>query len=137
MDIWYSASTVVHPFLEKSFIDKVTSDMRNLYIPGSDTWVYVEDNSIIGFVSMIDNEIGGLFILPDDQSKGVGRKLVDFIAETHKNIEVEVFEKNDVARKFYQKYGFKQIKQYFHEESKNEVLRLSIDILFVTNPIFF
>ena len=124
MDIWIQASNLAHPFLDSTFVNKVKNDMRNVYIPNSETWVYEENNSVIGFIGMIGNEIGGLFVLSDNQSNGIGTKLVDFILHIHKELEVEVFEKNVIGRAFYDKYGFEQIKKYFHTESNNEVLRL-------------
>ena len=124
MNIWEKSSTLAHPFLRNDFVEKVASDMRNLYIPNSETWVFEENDSIVGFISMIENEIGGLFVLPDNHSKGIGTKLVDFIAKENKVLEVEVFEKNKIGNAFYNKYGFKLIKQYLHEESYNVVLRL-------------
>jgi len=124
MNIWNDASALAHPFLTKEFVEKVASDMRHLYIPGSQTWVFEQNNSIIGFISMIENEIGGLFVLPNNHSKGIGTKLVDFVSKENNVLEVEVFEKNTIGRAFYNKYGFKQIKQYEHEESGNTVLRL-------------
>ena len=128
IEIWYSASSLAHPFLEKAFMEKVKKDMRELYIPNAETWVFEENNSLIGFISMLDNEIAGLFVRPDHHSKGVGTQLVDFVREIHPELEVEVFEKNMIGRAFYDKYGFRQIKQYTHAESKCEVLRMS------TNP---
>ena len=124
MNVWHSASSLAHPFLNKKFVEKVESDMRNLYIPDSETWVFEQNNSIVGFISMIENEIGGLFVLPDNHSKGIGTKLVDFVAKENQVLEVEVFEKNIIGRAFYDKCGFKLIKQYSHEESGNIVLRL-------------
>lgn len=124
INIWYQSSTLAHPFLSSSFVEKVKSDMTTIYIPNSDTWVYEVDNSIVGFISMMDNEIGGLFVLPNHHSKGIGTKLVDFIKKEHSNLEVEVFDKNLIGRAFYNKYGFKKIKKYSHEESGHEVLRL-------------
>jgi len=124
--IWYQSSIIAHPFLSASFVEKVKSDMTNLYIPDSDTWVYEVDSLIVGFISMLDNEIGGLFVLPNNQLKGIGTKLVDFIKEEHSELEVEVFEKNKIGRAFYNKYGFELIKKYYHEESENEVLRLKL-----------
>ncbi len=100
--------------------------MTNLYIPNSETWVYEINNSIVGFISMMDNEIGGLFVLPNSHSKGIGTKLVDFIKKYYSELEVEVFKKNSVGRAFYDKYGFERIKKYMHEESGNEVLRLKV-----------
>ena len=124
INIWYQSSTLAHPFLNSSFVEKVKSDMTNIYIPNSNTWVYEIDNTIVGFISMINNEIGGLFVLPNNHSKGIGTKLVDFIKKEHTVLEVEVFEKNLIGRAFYDKYGFERIKKYYHKESGSEVLRL-------------
>ncbi len=126
IDVWYQSSSLAHPFLSPSFVEKVKSDMTNIYIPGSETWVYEIDNTIVGFISMLDNEIGGLFVLPNNLSKGIGTKLVDFIKKEHLDLEVEVFEKNIIGRAFYDKYGFQRIKKFKHKESGNEVLRLKL-----------
>jgi len=125
INIWYSASTLAHPFLKTTFVEKVKKDMREIYIPNSETWIFEENNSAIGFISMLDNEIGGLFVMPNHHSKGIGTQLVNFANKLHNELEVEVFEKNLIGRSFYGKYGFKKIKQYTHTESNNEVLRLS------------
>ncbi len=93
INVWYQSSTLAHPFLDSGFVEKVKSDMTNIYIPNSETWVYEIDNSIVGFTSMMDNEIGGLFVLPENHSKGIGSKLVDFIRNKHSVLEVEVFKK--------------------------------------------
>ncbi len=71
LTIWYESSTLAHPFLEMSYVEKVKDDMRNLYVPNSDTWVYIKKNTLVGFISMMGNEIGGLFVLPNNQSKGI------------------------------------------------------------------
>lgn len=124
INVWYKSSMLAHPFLSSSFIEKVKSDMTNIYIPNSETWVYEVENSIVGFISMIENEIGGLFVLPNNHSQGIGTKLVDFIKKEQSDLEVEVFEKNHIGRAFYNKYGFEKMKDYYHEESGNQVLRL-------------
>ena len=124
MDVWYASSTLAHPFLNSAFVEKVNNDMRHMYIPGSETWVYESDHKVVGFISMIDDEIGGLFVLPQNHNIGIGTKLVDYISRLHEKLEVEVFEKNEIGRAFYAKYGFKVIKEFAHEESGERVLRL-------------
>ena len=126
INVWYQSSTLAHPFLDSGFVEKVKSDMINIYIPDSDTWVYEVNKSIIGFISMLNNEIGGLFVLPKNHSNGIGTELVDFIKSKHSELEVEVFEKNIIGRAFYSKYGFEIIKKFNHEESGNIVLRLKL-----------
>lgn len=126
LDVWHKSSTLAHPFLKMSYVEKVKDDMRNLYIPDSDTWVYIKNNTVVGFISMMGNEIGGLFVLPNLHSKGIGTQLVNLVSKLHKELEVEVFEKNEIGRAFYSKYGFEFRKQFFHDESNNEVMRLGM-----------
>jgi putative acetyltransferase len=125
LKIWNESSTLAHPFLHSAFVEKVKTDMRNMYIPDSETWVYENDLGVIGFISMIDDEIGGLFVLPQNHSSGIGTKLVNYVSQYHEKLEVDVFEKNTIGRSFYDKYGFKIIKEYMHEESGEKVLRMS------------
>ena len=125
MNVWYQSSTLAHPFLNSAFVEKVKSDMRNLYIPNSETWVYENESGVVGFISMIDNEIGGLFVLPKNHSLGIGTQLVNFVSKLYDTLEVEVFEKNKIGCAFYDKYGFTLIKEFNHKESGERVLRLS------------
>lgn len=124
INIWYNSSSLAQPFLDTAFVEKVKKDMKDIYLPNAETWVFEENNVVIGFISMIGNEIGGLFVSPDQHSKGVGTRLVDFIGEYHRELEVEVFKDNKIGRSFYDKYGFKMMKEYFHEESNQVLLRM-------------
>ena len=124
MKVWFDSSTLAHPFLNSEFAEKVKSDMRNIYIPNSETWVYENDSKVVGFISMIGEEIGGLFVLPKCHSEGIGTKLVSFVSEFHDKLEVEVFKKNKIGRSFYDKYGFTLMKEFTHEQSGEKVLRL-------------
>ena len=100
--------------------------MRETYIPGSETWVYEKKGKIMGFISMMGNEIGGLFVDPDYQSKGIGTQLVDFVREFHKTLEVEVFEDNVIGRPFYDSYGFKVLKKFVHSETNQILIRMTL-----------
>ncbi len=123
MNVWIDSSNLAHPFLHSAFVEKVKTDMRKIYIPNSETWVYENDLGIVGFISMLGDEIGGLFVLPQNHSSGIGTKLVNYVSEFHEKLEVEVFEKNEIGRAFYNKFGFSLIKEFTHEESGERVLR--------------
>lgn len=124
MYVWQVSSAIAHPFLNSLFVKKVEYDMKTLYIPNSDTWIYENDQEAVGFISMNEDEIGGLFVLPQHFSKGIGTELVNHVSASHKKLEVEVFEKNEIGRAFYKKYGFNLVKEFLHEESGERVLRL-------------
>ncbi|PKV52570.1 putative acetyltransferase [Aquimarina sp. MAR_2010_214] len=127
MKIWGEASVLAHPFLEDEFVQKVTQDMRQIYLPNpeANTYVYKENENIVGFISMIENEIAGLFVNPKNCSKGIGSALVNYVQEKGYDIlEVEVFKNNEIGRAFYDKYGFKKINEYFFEAANQNVLRM-------------
>lgn len=124
INIWEQASTIAHPFLDTEFTQMVKKAMTEMYLPDSDTWVYHESNEIIGFISMIENEIGGLFVSPEHHSKGIGTSLVNHMKQFHKELEVEVFEENKIGRPFYEKYGFSVISEYIQEGTSQKVLRM-------------
>lgn len=124
INVWHSSSSLAHPFLNLDFVEKLESEMREIYIPDSNTWVYEEKNCIKGFISMIDEQIAGLFVLPEYHSNGVGTSLVNYVNEYHKQLKVEVFERNTIGRAFYKKYGFSLVSSFIHDESGEKVLRL-------------
>ncbi len=124
--IWENASLLAHPFLSDDFQAMVKQMMAEKYLPNSETWVYVESDRILGFISMSDDEIGGLFVDPKSHSKGIGTALVNYVGQFHDNLEVEVFRDNKIGKPFYEKIGFTVIKEYFMEGADQIVLRMKM-----------
>lgn len=115
--IWEKANALAHPFLTKTFVAQVASDMRTLYLPNAETWIADKDGAAIGFIALLGNEIGGLFVDPSYIGKGYGRALVDHAFSLKGPLRVEVFRDNAVARPFYERYGFIFEEEYLHEPS--------------------
>ena len=124
MSIWFEAQTIAHPFLAEGFVNKVKELMRVKFLPNSNTWIYEFEGHVIGFIAMMGNEIGGLFVSPKEQSRGTGTLLVNHVKSTYESIEVEVFKNNAIGTSFYKKYGFIYLKEYLHEETNEIVQRL-------------
>lgn len=124
LDIWFKASSLAHPFLEADFLEKEKFNVREIYIPNTETWVYAEGDFLLGFISMIGNEVGALFVRPEFQGLGIGTGLVDHVAPLHEELEVEVFDKNTIGRSFYDKYGFELLEMHTHEETGFDLLRM-------------
>lgn len=124
LDIWSKATVVAHPFMDKAFILKEKKNIRDVYIPNTITWVFPNPEGLDGFISMMGNEVGAIFVRPEKHGQGIGKALMDFVSQYHEVLEVEVFKDNKIGRAFYDKYGFKFMKEYTHEETGREVLRL-------------
>ena len=95
-----------------------------LYLPNADTWVVDVDNKVAGFIALIDNEIGAIFLQPEHHGEKLGKLMMDKAQELDGDLEVDVFEKNSIGRKFCSQYGFELIKEEIHEPTGEKILRL-------------
>ncbi|MBX2871748.1 MAG: GNAT family N-acetyltransferase [Saprospiraceae bacterium] len=124
IQVWTKASRLAHPFLDPAFIEQEKYNIRHVYLPNTESWVSVSEERVIGFISMMQNEVGAIFLDPTFHSQGFGKAMMDHVAQQHAILEVEVFKANHIGRAFYDRYGFQFLKEYFHEESGQSMLRL-------------
>jgi putative acetyltransferase len=124
LDSWEIATRSVHKFMSDEFITQGLKDIEKVYLPITDTWVVEFDAEVKGFIALMGNEVGALFLQPDYHGEGAGRALMDKAQSLHPTLEVEVFKVNLTGRKFYAKYGFDFLKETLHEPTGQQVLRL-------------
>lgn len=121
---WESASRVAHPFLTKAFLEQERYDIPNVYLPNAETWVAEQEGKVVGFIALLGEEVGAIFVDPSCQGTGVGRDLMDKAQALRGDLEVEVFEANAIGRRFYDRYGFMPVGQSIHEQTGQSLLRL-------------
>jgi len=121
---WEAASRLAHAFLPEAFLRQEKKNLREIYMPNSNSWVAELEQTVVGFLSMHGNEVGGLFLHPDYHGHGIGRALMDKARETHNDLVLEVFEENTIGRKFYDRYGFKLVEKKIFEQTGHTLLRL-------------
>lgn len=124
LEVWYQASLIAHPFLSESFLAEERRQIRDVYLPRSQTWVYEEGDKPVGFISLLGNEVGGLFVHPAVQRRGIGRALMDKACSLHETVELEVFAANTIGRAFYAHYGFVPVRQFINEATGHPAIRL-------------
>lgn len=121
---WENASKVAHPFLTEEFIEKERYNIPNLYLPNAETWVIDMDGAVKGFIALIGNEVGAIFVEPELHGEGLGKALMDKAQKIHGYLEVEVFKANEIGNRFYSKYGFQKLAEKEHEATGNILCRL-------------
>ena len=52
---------------------------------------------------------------------------MDVVASLHETLEVDVFKKNAIGRRFYDAYGFELVKEHLHEGTKELLLRMKYE----------
>ena len=125
-EIWYNVSITAHSFIPSEMWDAHKEELRNKYLPSSETWVAEENSELLGFISVLGNYIGGLFIAENRQGMGIGTKLIEQVKLLKRQLYVGVYSKNEGARKFYGKNGF----SYLNEEVQTETGEIIINMTY-------
>ena len=121
MNIWLETNISTHDFIDKNYWKYHYNDVRD-GILNADTYVYEENNEIVGFIGLVDGYIAGIFVKKDMQGKGIGKNLINTVKEKYKELTLNVYEKNAKAIDFYKSIGFEIIKREIDEQTKESEL---------------
>ena len=127
LDVWYLASLEAHSFLSDEFFDVERRAISEQFLPASETSVFEIDGRVVGFVSVLGNEVGGIFVAPTHQNAGVGRALMDHVAAARRYLELDVFGANTIGRRFYDAYGFRPVAEGRDDTTGLRIVRLRFD----------
>ncbi len=106
INIWLKASIEAHDFVDSSFWRSKAKDMREIYIPSGETYVYEDAGIIKGFVSLYQDTIAAMFVSPDSQRRGIGTKLMQKAKDVRHALTLAVYKENSKSTEFYKKCGF-------------------------------
>ena len=124
---WEAATRLAHPFMTDEFIAQERVNVAEIYMPNTDTWVVEIEGNVEGFIALMGNEVGAIFLQLKFHGKGIGKSLMDKAKELHGDLEVEVFKENSIGRKFYSQCGFETLEEKMHEPTGQKVLRLKFN----------
>ena len=122
--VWLASSVVAHPFIEEEVWKSHTDDLRKKYLPNADTWLWEDGGRVIGFIALIGNYIGGLFILPEWQGRGIGTQLIKLAQSERGGLTVGVYAKNKKAQDFYASCGFVYESEEMQQETGEIVITM-------------
>lgn len=135
IEVWYQASLVAHPFLSESFLEREERMIRHVFLPDAQTWVHEKEHKLVGFISLLGNEVGAIFVHPSMHRQGIGKELMDKACSIHDSVELDVFKANSIGRAFYSKYGFEPIKVFTHGETGEPTIRLRLNRLTIRQTL--
>ena len=81
---------------------------------------------MVGFIALIGNEVGAIFVDPSYHGLGIGRALMDKARSLREDLELEVFKRNALGRAFYDRYGFELMHEKVHEQTGHKLMRLKL-----------
>jgi putative acetyltransferase len=115
-DIYHDASLIAHPFIDPEFIVRDKHRIRDELLPLNQSYVFEVKGEILGFISMSDTHINGLFVKVDHQRKGIGRDLLNHVKDRNSALELCCFMDNYQAQRFYHAQDFEIVKEQTHAE---------------------
>jgi len=123
INVWYESSIVSHSFLSNDILEKQKKDIDK-YLRDSETWVAEIDMEIVGFISLMGKYIGGLFVSPKYFRNKIGTTLLQEAIKEKGSLSVSVYEKNLIARKFYERKGFIFVNKFYQKESNEYIINM-------------
>lgn len=125
LDIWLSASLRAHHFIDADFWISQVEDMRSIYLPASETWVFQENAAVTGFYSLYKNSLAALFVAPEYQGRGVGKELIGHAKTQRESLTLTVYRENESACRFYLSQGFTLTREQIDVHTGHEELLMS------------
>lgn len=124
--VWSESARVGHPFWAPQRFEHERKAVAEEFLPRAETHVFERGGTIVGFISLLGTEVGGLFVSPRCHREGIGRALMDEARASRDHLELDVFEANAIGRAFYERYGFRLVGERVDEATGLRVLRLEL-----------
>jgi ribosomal protein S18 acetylase RimI-like enzyme len=114
VEVWCASKLDVYTFipLEQTYTrEENLAFFEGHVLPRCDLFVAEQGGQIVGFLAMAGSYVDRLYVLPGRQRGGVGTRLIDRARERSPGgLELHTHQKNERARRFYEKHGFEAVK---------------------------
>jgi ribosomal protein S18 acetylase RimI-like enzyme len=99
---------------QMTYLPRIPERVRPLlggwFLERAELWVAEEGGRVVGFAGVSGSELTHLYTDPSAQNRGVGRALLDHVKSLRpERLELWVFQKNEGARRFYERHGFELV----------------------------
>ena len=100
---------------EMDYLPRIADELRPLlggwFVDRDEIWVAEEDGAVVGFAGVNEHVLTHLYVDPHAQNRGIGTALLDHAKHLRPmRLELWVFQKNEGARRFYERHGFRLVK---------------------------
>lgn len=112
--IWLDANLKAHSFISPQYWKDNFEAVKEM-LPQAEVYVYENDREIQGFIGLNGEYIEGIFVSSEMQSRGIGKRLLDFVKTKKTKLRLNVYQKNTGAIRFYQREDFQILREGMDE----------------------
>lgn len=107
MQIWLNTNLEAHDFVREEYWKGNYEAVKEMLLQ-AEIYVYEDENAhkVQGFIGLVENYIGGIFVESGARSRGIGGQLLRYVKEFKTCLTLEVYQKNERAVRFYQREAF-------------------------------
>ncbi|WP_028582054.1 N-acetyltransferase [Desulfogranum japonicum] len=128
LNIWLTASIKAHSFMPAEYWQSKVNDMREIYLPASESYVYEERGDILGFLSIYQNNLAAIFVSPLKQGNGIGSKLIEHVKSKYQVLNLCVYKGNIDSIEFYKKHGFTIVYEQIDEHTGHPEIAMKLGL---------
>ncbi|EPS3402273.1 N-acetyltransferase [Vibrio vulnificus] len=125
LEIWLEASVKAHDFISAEFWESQVENMRNIYIPASEVYVFEVDSKVVGFYALYENKLAAIFVSPAFQGKGIGKQLLSHAKAQRAVLGLSVYKENQASYQFYLSLGFTVVSEQLDEHTGHPEFTMS------------
>ena len=90
--------------------DEHRPQLGGWFIERGPIFLYEEGGAVVGFSGVHEGELTHLYVDPEAQNRGIGSALLEHAkAESPDGLYLWVFQKNEGARRLYERHGFRLV----------------------------
>lgn len=110
-ELYLAARLDALPYLRRVHTDaEVHAWIGKVVLARDETWVARENDLIVGFMTLIDDQVDQLYVLPGHYRRGIGKQLLAVAQERGPDrLYLYTFQRNAGARAFYEAQGFRVV----------------------------
>ena len=124
--IWLYANLQAHAFIQADYWRDAFDETRQM-LSEAEVWVYEEEGDICGFIGLTGDYVAGLFVAEEYRGRRIGHNLLEHAKQLHRYLQLNVYEKNLRARKFYEREGFVVIERHWDNCTNEQELGMEWD----------
>ena len=84
-DIWLATNIETHTFIPTLYWQSHWEEVKR-ELGQAEVYVYEEEGIILGFIGLQGDYLAGIFVVSAAQSRGIGKRLLDFVKNRRKEL---------------------------------------------------